>query len=688
MPVRVDIVYKLVDQTTASFRSMKIGFDKVNESARKTQTAINQLPNSIGSLEKKLDSLKRKQKDSWSVEGIKHYQKEINATEKQLSRLNSMKHGGGLKGFMGQVGDQVPGVGGLMSTLTSPAAIGIGAGLVVAQTLYSATEKAMLFEQGMAKVNGTLLLTKPELEKVKNELLKLGTNSTTDLNLIPDTFNKIVSAGLDLPNALDVMDKSLKGAKAGFTDVNNVADATTNIMNSVGKSNTNATEVMDVLFATLNKGKGEFVDVANYLPKLIPISNQLGLSFKETSGAFAFLTANGLKAEASTTALQNVFNSLKKNEIRQNLKAIGVNVFDASGKMRSLKDISQELSKSLEGLTDEQRIKKLESLGLDQEAALGLGLMSQNAKDLATSIDYVANSSGELERTLIATDNPMNKVKLLSNQFEGIMTKIGYAILPAVNSALEKALGWITGLVDGISSAYKNSELFRDIISGIGETLSLVWKGATIYFSQIGDQFDKTTKQMEEYGYSWAIMGENLDAAYTWHKNQVKGFVSGTIAILNLLKEAWDNLWSGKADPFKNLSFKKIQETFNKGYYDVINNKSDNSNSSSVIPSIVKNQYELFAKMKASKTNITPPKPPFLPNNNYSGGGNGSLDNGIESVSTGGREQKVININLGKFMDNLNINSQNLTEGIGEMQGKVEECLLRVLNGANNVQYG
>jgi TP901 family phage tail tape measure protein len=673
---KLSFILELVDKTRDSFSKVSAGFDKVNQSAKKTQSSLKLLPNSISALELKLDSLKKKQADAFTVEGIKHYQKEINLTQKELNKLNSNKFSGFQK-IGNQIGGQVPGMAGIANALTSPAALGIGAGIGIGKTFYDMTDKAMVFESGMSKVNGTLQLSQPELKKVRDELLTFGKNSTTALESVPDAFYKIVSAtGGDLPVSMDIMKQSLKGAEAGFTDVNNVADATVNIVNAVGKSNTNANEVMDVLFSTLNKGKVEFTDIANYLPKLIPISNNLGTSFKETSGAFAFLTANGLKAEASTTSLQNVFKAFGTEKIRQNFKKFGIQIFDSEGKMRKMADISKELGVSLDGLTDEQRVKKLESLGLDQEASLGLAIMSSNANELGKTIDYVGNSAGEMQRTLDKSQNPLNTIKKLGNQFSGLMTEIGYKILPVVNVALEKALGWITGITEGISTAYEKSALFRDVVDGIGWAISSLWDGATMYFSSLSDSFDKASKEMEKYGYSWKKLGEDLETTYSWHKKQIIGFVNGAIGVLRLLKDAWDGLWSGDATAFEKLSIKNIRKAFYEGYQ---KNQTKDNATASVIEIIKPTAPDIVSKKKINS---------ILKQDDNSKIKSKDIASGIDSVVGGGKQAKNITINITKLVEMLSVNSNTLTEGLTEVQGMVEEALLRVLNSANSMSNG
>ncbi|MGY0034435.1 phage tail tape measure protein [Pedobacter sp. NJ-S-72] len=145
---------------------------------------------------------------------------------------------------------KIPGLDEALSALTSPLAA-LVAGIALLGTVYIKSVKlADEWNTSLRKVNVTAQLGKEELQGVSQQLLDIGKRNTGDLMEVPETFNKIVSAGFDVKTSLAALEPTLLAAKAGFTSAGVAAEAATNIMGSTGI--TDAIKIYDVLFATLS----------------------------------------------------------------------------------------------------------------------------------------------------------------------------------------------------------------------------------------------------------------------------------------------------------------------------------------------------------------------------------------------------------------------------------------------------
>lgn len=335
--------------------------------------------------------------------------------------------------------EEVPLFGRAMQVLGNPYVL-VTAGIMgLTAALGSAGNFAATFDEAMAKANVTAQKSPVELAKVKEQLLNIASNSNVKDAVMktPEAYNILLSSGMNEKVAINTVDPTLRASKAGRTDIKTTADTLSNTMNATGI--TDATKVLDVLFATLNKGKAEFVDVANYLPKIIPGADAVGASFEQTAGAFAFLTANGLKAEAASVGLQNVFKAFKETKIKDNLAEIGVNVFDAQGKFSGLTNIVESLRSKLSGMTDEQRAAKLDQLGLDVEASTSLGIMVKNYSTLDPMLKAVTNSQGEFNKAQEFGATKLDGWNLLVNKAQTAWLQLGDVVL----NGFSIAINWV-----------------------------------------------------------------------------------------------------------------------------------------------------------------------------------------------------------------------------------------------------
>lgn len=406
---------------------------------------------------------KAKQKVDRAVGGM---QKKLNSIS-----INSTK-------AFGAITESIPGVGGALSSLVNPYTAIAAVAAVAASAIMACTAKAIEWHDSLAAINVTAELAPDKLDKLSDKLLEIGGRNVAPLEEVPKAFNKIISAGLSVNDSLATLEPTLRAAKAGFVDVETAAAATTSVMMAAG---VDATKTFDVLFATQKAGNAEFKDIANYLPKVIPLARNVGLALEETAGAYASLTGS-LKPEAASTALEGMMRALSNANVVKNFKGLGIEIFDKqTGKAKPIIDILTQMDSKMKGLSDKQRMLKFDKLGLDQSAMLGFSTLMQNLPKVKSDIDAVVNSQGAANKAYEDAKQPLDSWKIIMNQVKVAMIKIGEIFMPMVSAVGEKILDIIQYWKD----LYRDSLIFRDILSGIGTVFSAVWNIASAGFNLV-----------------------------------------------------------------------------------------------------------------------------------------------------------------------------------------------------------
>lgn len=402
--------------------------------------------------------------------GLNSAKNKVNKAVNQIQgKLNSLRSSGSR--MLSSLGGEIPQLGEALSLLANPLALtvaGIGA---VAAAIGYATKQANAWWESMAQINVTAELSRDKLKKLSDKLLEIGSRNVAPLEEIPKAFNRIISAGLSVNKSMEALEPTLRAAKAGFTDIETVAGSAVAVMSSSGE---NVNRVYDILFATVKSGNAEFKDIANYLPKIIPLAKNVGFALDETAGAYAALTTK-LSTEQSSTALEGIMRSLSNTKIVGQFKKIGIDVFDVkTGKVKPILDIMKQLDKQMAGLTDNQRMKKMASLGLDQSSSVGFGTLIQDIKGLESAIDASINSQGALSKAYQDSLTPMESWKIVWNQIQVYIIKFGELFLPIMSAAGNKVLD----MINYFKNLYGQSVIFRDIIAALGWVFEVSFKMA------------------------------------------------------------------------------------------------------------------------------------------------------------------------------------------------------------------
>ena len=446
MANKIEYIFSLRDQISAKLAGITATSEKtrsalsgVQEKVRSAEDVFQDTGKTIGSLKARIDALQAEKE--WipadNLPAIKEYNREISRLTNELNELETAAGGGKFKKWASEAFDAIPGA----SLLKNPLVAGITAATF-------AGSAGMTFDENMAKVNITAQLDEAGLDDLKKRLKQIAADNKTDIQVVPVGFEAINSQVNDVELSLSILDAALKGSKAGFTDLDTVSAALAQTLSIVGKENTTAQEVLDTFFAAKRVGAGEFADFARYMPNLIAGADNLGITYKEVAGTFAYMTGKGQSAERAATLMENAFSVLGRVDVRKKLSAAGVDVFDDTGKIRSVVDIFTDLQNVLGGLNDEQKSSLLEQFGLvDKEAKSAFSVLMSDTEKLRESMYDVANSTGETTAALGYSRNAVQQATEVWNQFKNVGLQVGEIILPVISAGLTVA----GGVLDGVS---------------------------------------------------------------------------------------------------------------------------------------------------------------------------------------------------------------------------------------------
>ena len=485
----IEYIFSLRDQISAKLGTITATSDKteaallgVQEKVRTVDAVCRDTGKTIGTLKMRIDALQAEKE--WipadNLPAIKEYNREINRLTDELERLETAAGGGKFKKWASEAFDAIPGA----NLLKNPLVTGVTA-------IGAAGVSGMNFDEAMAQVNITAQLDEAGLDDLKKRLKQIAADNKTDIQVVPVGFEQINSQVNDVDLSLQILDAALKGSKAGFTDLDTVSAALAQTLSIVGKENTTAAEVLDTFFAAKRVGAGEFADFARYMPNLIAGADSLGIAYKEVAGTFAYMTGKGQSAERAATLMENAFSVLGRVDVRNKLSEAGVDVFDDTGKIRSIVDIFSDLEKVLGSLSDEGKSSMLEQFGLvDKEAKSAFAVLTSDIGKLEESMHDVVSATGETDTALAFSRNSMQQATEVWNQFKNIGTEVGELMLPVISAGLTvcgTVLSGVSAVLDVVvgffSGWFTLLQEGNPIVVGLTTTLSILTAAVALNYA-------------------------------------------------------------------------------------------------------------------------------------------------------------------------------------------------------------
>lgn len=363
-------------------------------------------------------------------------------------------------------------------TAISSAAIdmAVQAGKAVAGFVTDSVDIAAKFEQNQSVLQAASGATADEMKMLSDAAIALGNDITlpaTSASSASEAMTELVKAGLSVEDTMKAAKGALQLATAAQVDEATAAGIVANALNTFHMEGSEAVKVADMLSAGANASSASITDLADGFKQAGFIFQASNQDADDLVTALSMLTNVGLTGSDAGTALKNAMMKLNAptEQGAKLMEALGINVFDANGKMKPMRDIIDILNGSLKGMTDEQK-----------NAALNTIFMSDGMKAIIPLLDAgtagwdkmngAVNEGGAAAKMAGAqTDGFKGAQAALANTLETLQLIIGTALLPVLTDLFNKYIipgaQWVSSLVTQFLDASKSGEGMGDVLSGI-----------------------------------------------------------------------------------------------------------------------------------------------------------------------------------------------------------------------------
>lgn len=368
------------------------------------------------------------------------------------------------------------------------------------------------------------------------------------------------------------------------------------VSNTVNAFKLPATEVpklLDAITAASNYSSADVADLGEALSKCSAAASGMNQNVYDTSAALAVLANAGVKGSEAGTGLSNIFERMANPKNVENLTNIGVAVFDAEGKMRSLVDIATDFDEKTKNMTGaEKQYIALQAFG--DVGGRAFTKLAGNAEAFKKQQQQITDSQGAMNQAYEEMNQSLGaNLQLAKNSGMAILYKIGEKLAPQVKEitdyivdlskkisrADDGTLDWaisIGKVVVGLFAFFKVASTTMSIVSTIAANMktlravfSIIQIAASGLFKVliIGIRAVATAFLTNPIGlaitaiivvlmllyYNWDTVKEYLIAGWNMLKNAINSVVNwfnGTLVPawndgINAIGNFFNNLWEG-----------------------------------------------------------------------------------------------------------------------------------------------
>ncbi len=393
-------------------------------------------------------------------------------------RANSF--GKGLKSAFGLAGKAI-GVATGAVTGFAGGAIRVGASFDSAMSQVAATMQKSMAD--LESETGSVELAWGHFEGNLEEFAKeLGSKTSFTATQAADALNYMALAGYNTQQSMEMLPNVLSLAAAGGMDLARASDVITDAQTAFGISSERTTQMVNEMAKAASTGNTNVAQLGDAFLTVGALARELNGGFvtladgtqsevdgiQELEIAFTAMANAGVKGSEAGTHMRNMIMKLSSptKEGAEMMEALGVSVFDADGKMRSLSGIFGDLNTKLGALTQEEKIKAVSELFNARDLASAEALLGAIGQDWNKIGESILNAQGSAQ--LMADtqlDNLSGSITKLKSAWEGVQLVISDALTPTISKFVNFATksvsdmtdgfkkGGVTGLMDSFASA-------------------------------------------------------------------------------------------------------------------------------------------------------------------------------------------------------------------------------------------
>ena len=335
------------------------------------------------------------------------------------------------------VGENLTSIGGTLTRNVTLPLAGAGA---------AAIKVAADFDSGMSKVQAISGATGEDLDKLRDKAREMGSKTKFSASEAADAMSYMAMAGWKTGDMLDGIEGIMNLAAASGEDLATTSDIVTDALTAFGLKAKDSGHFSDILAAASSNAN----------------TKVSGISAEDTAEAVGLMANAGIKGSQAGTSLRSILTRLATDAGASSkslgalgvlTKELGVDFYDANGKVRDFGDILNDARKQWKTLSEEDASRFAKKIAGEEGISAWLSMMNAAPEDIAKLSGAISNCDGAAEKMAATMQNNLKgQLTVLKSQAEELAIGFGTQLMPVAQDLVglaSSAMQGFSGLNDG-----------------------------------------------------------------------------------------------------------------------------------------------------------------------------------------------------------------------------------------------
>lgn len=336
------------------------------------------------------------------------------------------------------------------------------------------------FDKAMSQVAATMGTTVSEIGNLRDFAREMGENTKYSATEAAEALNYMALAGYDAETSMSMLPNVLNLASAGNFDLARASDMVTDTQTAFGISLERTTQLVDEMAKAASTGNTSVEQLGDAFLTVGGLAQELNGGFvtladgtkaevdgvQELEIALTAMANAGIKGSEAGTHMRNMLLKLSGTESAEAFEELGISVYDAEGKMRSLHDVFGDLSGALGNLTQEKKLQAIGKIFNTRDTASAEALLAAVGEDWDNIGESILNAKDAAAKMAEEQENNLSgDITKFKSALDGLKITVSDQITPYLRDAVQEGSKWLGNLKDYF-------QIFQ--ANGLGQTIRFI----------------------------------------------------------------------------------------------------------------------------------------------------------------------------------------------------------------------